>query len=77
MAGLVALLAFALLVVSIVVVFSVGFRAATRRPTPTNLRPELAPKYTTTAFVFVLVAVVSSLVGVIAGIVWLVETITT
>ena len=76
MAGVVALLALALFIVSIVVVFSVGFHAATRRPTMGNLRPELASKYTTTAFVFVLVAVVSGIVGFIAGIVWIVQAIT-
>lgn len=77
MAGVVALLALALFIVSIVVVFSVGFHAATRRPTMGNLRPELAPKYTTTAFAFVLVAVVSALVGAAAGLAWLVETLAT
>lgn len=77
MSGVVALVAGALGLLAFIVLFAVGFRAATRRPTLTNLHPETAPRYVVTAFVCVVVAIIGWATFTVAGIVWIVERFTT
>jgi len=75
MAGIVALIAFGIFIVSIVLVFVIGFRAVNAVPTKTDLHPENSIRYTRPALIFSIVAFVSAWTFVIAGIIWIVETI--
>ncbi|UYL87161.1 membrane protein [Microbacterium phage OscarSo] len=75
MAGTVALLALFAFLCSIVVVGIVAYNATQARPTLEDLHPENSKKYTKPALIFMLVAFASGWIFVIAGIVWLVETI--
>lgn len=77
MSGVVALVALAVALLALVILFAVGFRAATRRPTLTNLHPENAPRYVVTAFVCVVVTIIGWVTFIVAGIVWIVERFTT
>lgn len=77
MSGVVALVALAVALLALLILFAVGFRAATRRPTLTNLHPENAPRYVVPAFVCVIVTILGGVVFTVAGIVWIVERFTT
>ena len=77
MSGAVALVALAVALLALVILFAVGFRATTRRPTLTNLHPENAPRYVVPAFVCVIVTILGSAVFIVAGIAWIFERFTT
>lgn len=75
-AGEIAIVSIALAIASMIVLFVLGYRAVTAIPTAENLRPDLEPKRIMRAGLLVIVIVVGWIVGIIAGIVWIVQMFT-
>lgn len=75
-AGTVSLTAFAVAAFALVYVLVLGFQATTEVPTAENFRPELEPKRIARAGIGFIILMISLLVGVIAGIVWIVQAFT-
>lgn len=74
--GEIALIAIGIGIVSMITLFVIGYRATMEIPTAENFHPELEPKRIMRAGVLFLVIVVAWIVGIVSGIVWIVQSFT-
>lgn len=75
-AGWISLAGWSVMVIALIVIFVLGHAAVTAIPRPDDLRPDLEPTRILWAAVMLAVGMVGFLVGVIAGIVWIVQAFT-